>query len=94
VFLLKAPLLQPGPPEEADRRDKAARGAYFFNVAHERLPWHTRAPGLRVVLVESPPSDTKAAGRGPHHLSRLSACSGAAVAAAKEKSAPLKSIPI
>jgi hypothetical protein len=60
------PWLQPGPPEEADRRDKTARGPHSFNVAHERLPWYTRAPGLRVVLVESPPSDTKAAGRGPH----------------------------
>ena len=57
------PWLQPGPPEEADRRDKTARGAHFFNAAHERLPWHTRAPVLRVVLVDSPPSDTKAADR-------------------------------
>ena len=48
------PWLQPGPPEEADRRDKTAQGPHFFNVAHERLPWCTRAPGLRV-LVESPP---------------------------------------
>jgi hypothetical protein len=53
------PWLQPGPPEEADRRDKTARGPHFFNVAHERLPWYTRAPGLRVVLVERSLSDTK-----------------------------------
>jgi hypothetical protein len=26
------PWLQPGPPEEADRRDKTARGAHFFNA--------------------------------------------------------------
>jgi hypothetical protein len=62
------PWLQPGSPaeEEADRRDKTVRGPHPFNMAHERLPWCTRAPGLRVVLVEGPPSDTKAAGRGPH----------------------------
>jgi hypothetical protein len=36
------PWLQPDPPEEADRRDKRARGEHLFNVAHERLPWHTR----------------------------------------------------
>jgi hypothetical protein len=50
------PWLQSGSPEEADRRDKTTRGQpHFFNVAHERLPWYTRAPGLRGVLVESPP---------------------------------------
>jgi hypothetical protein len=31
------PWLQPGPPEETDRRDKTAQGPHFFNVAHERL---------------------------------------------------------
>jgi hypothetical protein len=36
------PWLQPGPPEEADRRDKTARGAHFFYVAHDRLPWCPR----------------------------------------------------
>jgi hypothetical protein len=88
----------------ADRRDKTAGGAHFFNVAHERLPWLTRAPGLRDVLVESPPSDTKAAGRGPHYksvalgpsyrLSRLSASTQEGLAAAKAKSASSKSVPI
>ncbi len=52
------PWLQPGSPEEADRRDKRARGAHSFNVAHERLPWHTRAPELldcALFLLKAPP---------------------------------------
>jgi hypothetical protein len=34
--------LQPAAPEEADRRDKTARGPHFLNAAHDRLPWYPR----------------------------------------------------
>ena len=41
-------------------------GGHTFYMAHERLPWYTRAPGIRVVPFARSPSDTKAADGGPH----------------------------
>ena len=63
------PWLQPGPPEEADRRDKTARGAHFFYVAHHRPPWCPRGGVQKEQREFQGPLCTKAVARGPHKKS-------------------------
>jgi hypothetical protein len=95
------PWLQPGSPEEADRRDKTARGAHFCNAARDRLPWCPRGGfAQQEERGVQGPLCAKAVARGPHKKSVPLGPSYRAyrppqenLVVAKAKSAPLNPIP-